>query len=92
MLTYSYWHPPSHSPSSPSPSSSSPSFHSPSPSSPSPLLSLPLLALPYPTDMHQYVEDGEELDQFYTMYESLPPGHMDLATRWNDLSQTLLYR
>lgn len=42
--------------------------------------------------MHQYVEDGEELHLFYTMYESLPPGHMDLATRWNDLSQTLLYR
>ena len=44
------------------------------------------------TDMHQYVEDGEQLDEFYTMYESLPAGHMDLATRWNDLSQTLLYR
>ena len=42
--------------------------------------------------MHQYVEDGEQLSKFYHMYENLPPGHMDLATRWNDLSQTLLYR
>lgn len=42
--------------------------------------------------MHQYVEDGEELHLFYSMYEGLPPVHMDLATRWNDLSQTLLYR
>ena len=54
-------------------------------------LSLPP-SLPPSLDMHQYVEDGEDLPQFYNMYESLPPGHMDLATRWNDLSQTLLFR
>ena len=42
--------------------------------------------------MHQVIEDGENLEHFYELYEQLPPSHMDLATRWNDLGQTLLYR
>ena len=35
----------------------------------------------------------ENLDNFYTVYEQLPPDHKDLATRWTDFyQQTLLYR
>ena len=58
----------------------------------SPLPSPPLPSL-VPPELHQLVEDGENLIEFYQLYETLPQDHMDLATRWTDWYQkTLLYR
>ncbi len=44
------------------------------------------------TDLHMMLAE-EKFDQFYQLYDQLPPDHKDLATRWTDFFQcTLLYR
>ena len=43
--------------------------------------------------LHEIIGVGEPLEEFYRLYEQLPPDQKDLATRWTDFyQQTLLYR
>ncbi len=43
--------------------------------------------------LHEIIGVGDPIEEFYRLYDQLPPDHKDLATRWTDFyQQTLLYR